>query len=167
MDKNQTKNQIYNLFCFIGTIILEEDNVYLLDPTYLQEKLDKYIGVDLKSEWIWGCSIKEWNKYNKKWKVSKNVIKLQNLLSFLLLSEPPIGLRELDSKWESNTGNLRELRSRFHPEKTIKLFNKYFDGNENDISNSNYYELGTHKVIYEEVKEYINFYDRYLKLLTL
>jgi hypothetical protein len=54
----------------------------------------------------------------------------------------------------------------YHPGKNLKVFKKYIGETEN-INTNNYYKSGIHPVLREYTEDYLNKYERYIKLLTL
>lgn len=54
----------------------------------------------------------------------------------------------------------------YHPEKNLKIFNKYIGEIEN-INNNSDYKSGIHPVLRDYTEEYLNKYQRYVKLLIL
>ena len=151
-----TKNQIYNLFNFCS--IFMDQKLNFTSPDYIIEKYRKSIGVEpydyfiqepkLLSEDFNNGSLgpmvnyKDWDPVFFKSK-SKEYYKFLNILNFI--------------------ENFSYL---CHPQKNLKIFNKYI-GEIDNINKDNYYKSGIHPLLRDYTDEYLKKYERYVKLLTL
>jgi len=158
-------NQIYNLFSFIGILSLDNDLI-LTSPDYIEAKTLNFLNFSLgKNEFIkiptsYYCSKnyehtteKFWEDYCKIWKCDKEDYPLMNVFNFLLESNFP------------KHGIFSEHKED-HPKISIELFEKYI-GDIKDIEKDNSYKTRTHPNIRDYIKEYLDLYSRYIKLLTL
>lgn len=149
-----TKNQLYNLFCFIGIVNLEgEKNIFDISPDYFWEKLEKYYAIQPKNEFPLelrnGRYYLDWKLYCEKWKQDITDYRLMNLFLFM---------REVNF---NSFGKISE------PKDVFPIFNKYFEEDVSQISNLTYHKAGTHFLIHEWVTKYFKKYDRYIKLLII
>lgn len=145
-----TENQLYNLFCFVGIINLEgRDGIFDISPDYFKEKVEKFYEVQPKNEFVWGCSHREWRDYCQRWNQDIDDYRLMNLFSFM---------REVDF---DSFGKISE------PKEFFPIFDKFFEKDISQISNSTYHRTGTHVILHNWVTKYFKKNSRYIKLLIV
>ena len=157
-----SKNKLYNLYCFIAIFKFTDERLIFQSQDYIFEKLDKLIGVSPKNDFVYKSNVK--NKLELQ--IGNN--KFDNLnddfINYTIKNLFPFYYK--DPKFFNVLSFLIRVELSTNIEDIFKLFENYFNGTVQDISNSDYYKHGgVHQKIITFIENILN--TRKFKLITL
>lgn len=170
-----SKYQIYNLYSFIGIMLLD-NKLIMTSPNYLEEKSLAFFGKLGKDEFIKYPEIKsksqKFTRSRKRWVepgIIDEKIEYNSIFDFFEDSFWP----EYCKIWGVDDNNYKLMNiinfllsiNITKPSSVFKNFEMFF-GDTNTISDE-YLDYKVHPILIEYLDENINFNDRYLKLKSL
>lgn len=156
-------NQIYNFF-YYGAIMSLETKLVNISPDYIKEKTLLFFNKLGKNEFIKypGSNNDFWVAYTDIWNIEQDDYELMNIINFILSFKEIIVSVFPDNYPMLDTGEMK------HHKIFPLIFNSFekYIGHIEEINKSDL-SWAIHVNLLKYIKKYIDFNDRYFKLLCL